>query len=203
MAETHVIEKIREGIDQVDYVGVILSSHSVDSPWVKKEVDIAMNQEIEGRRVKVLPLLLEDCELPGFIKGKLYADFRNPKSYHTEFAKVANRLGVSVSGAPPNTDHFSSNAIRQIFQSWGKIAAYVFGIISIVVIITYWFNLQSLFINDTALREHVGYLSNLRKHFNKIPNPDFNLNLTNRELDYYWIDEIYTGTTWAEVFRKI
>src|SRR5882762_2886760 len=52
-----LIEKITEGIKTTDYLAVILSRVSVKSEWVKREVDVAMNQEIEGRRVRVLPLL--------------------------------------------------------------------------------------------------------------------------------------------------
>lgn len=76
-----LIEKIRQGIDEMEYVGVVLSQNSVESRWVQEELDIAMNQQIEGRRVKVLPLLLDDCELPGFLQGKLYADFQAPERY--------------------------------------------------------------------------------------------------------------------------
>ena len=89
-----LIEKIREGIDQMEYLGVILSQHSVKSEWVKREVDVAMNQEIEGKRVKVLPLVIDDCELPGFLKGKLYADFRVPEQYEEALGKILRRLGI-------------------------------------------------------------------------------------------------------------
>ena len=61
-----LIEKICEAIDSVEYVNVLLSKNSIGSSWVKKEVDIAMNQEIEGRRVKVVPILLDAVDLPGF-----------------------------------------------------------------------------------------------------------------------------------------
>lgn len=96
-----LIQKLSEGIDAVDFVAVLLSKASIDSPWVQKEVDIAMNQEIEGRRVKVLPLLLEDCELPGFLKGKLYADFRRADEYSFAFKQILNRVGVAKS---PNNE---------------------------------------------------------------------------------------------------
>lgn len=72
-----LIEKICEAIDSVEYVIVLLSKNSIGSSWVKKEVDIAMNQEIEGRRVKVVPILLDAVDLPGFLKGKLYGDLRS------------------------------------------------------------------------------------------------------------------------------
>lgn len=87
-----LIEKIRQGIDQVDYFAVVLSPSSVNSEWVKKEVDIATNQEIEGRKVKVLPLLLSDCEIPWFLKGKLYANFTTDDLYKQSLSELLQRL---------------------------------------------------------------------------------------------------------------
>ena len=71
-----LIQKLRAGIDEVDFVVAVLSRASVSSEWVSKELDIAMTQEIELKRVKVLPLVQEECNLPGFLKRKLFADFR-------------------------------------------------------------------------------------------------------------------------------
>ena len=93
-----LIAKIREGIDEMDYLAVVLSPNSVRSEWVKKEVDIAMNQEIEGREVKVLPLLYQQCDLPGFLKGKLYADFTTDEKYQDGLMLLMERLGVVPTG---------------------------------------------------------------------------------------------------------
>lgn len=71
-----LIQKLRAGIDEVDFVVAVLSQAALASEWVSKELDIAMTQEIESRRIKVIPLLREDCDPPGFLKGKLFADFR-------------------------------------------------------------------------------------------------------------------------------
>jgi hypothetical protein len=97
-----LIAKLREGIDLVDYVGVILSPDSVGSTWVKYEVDVAMNQEIAGKRVKVLPILYKDCDLPGFLLGKVYADFRG-QNYYNGLKAVMQRLqpeDISLSPMP-------------------------------------------------------------------------------------------------------
>ena len=80
-----LIEKIREGIDTVDFVLAILSKTSVKSEWVKKELEIASNREIDEKRIIVLPILIEDVILPGFLKGKLYADFTNQRQYKQKF----------------------------------------------------------------------------------------------------------------------
>lgn len=87
-----LIHRIRDAIDTVDYVAVLLSKHSVESEWVKREVDIAMNQEIARKRVKVLPIRLDDCELPGFLVGKLYADLRSPEHIDKVVAMIEERV---------------------------------------------------------------------------------------------------------------
>jgi hypothetical protein len=89
-----LIERIRAGIDASDFLAVVLSPESVQSPWVQREIDVAMNQEIEGKRVKVLPLLHRDCELPGFLKGKLYADFTDDSKYSASLRVLLRRLEV-------------------------------------------------------------------------------------------------------------
>jgi hypothetical protein len=95
-----LIEKIREGIDEMEYVGAVLSPSSVKSGWVQRELDVAMNQEIQGKRVKVLPILLEDCDLPGFLVGKLYADFRDPGIYEESLSFLLRKLGVDTASVP-------------------------------------------------------------------------------------------------------
>lgn len=87
-----LIAKIRDGIDKVDYLIVLLSKYSIESEWVKKEVEIAMNQEIEGKRVKVVPILLDNVDLPGFLKGKLYGDLRSMDQYNTLLSQIESRV---------------------------------------------------------------------------------------------------------------
>jgi len=76
-----LIEKISQAMDQIDFVAAIISKTSVKSEWVKRELDIAMNREIDEKRVVVLPILIDDVVLPVFLRGKLYADFRRPENY--------------------------------------------------------------------------------------------------------------------------
>lgn len=89
-----LIKKIRQGIDQVDYVAVILSPRSVTAPWVQREVDVAMNQEIQGNKVKVLPVMYQTCDLPGFFLGKFYADFTDESKYQEAFKRLVESIGI-------------------------------------------------------------------------------------------------------------
>lgn len=70
-----LIQKLRQAIDSVDFLIVVLSQASIESAWVQKEVEMAMNYEIKKRKIKVLPILKEAVPLPGFLEGKVYLDF--------------------------------------------------------------------------------------------------------------------------------
>jgi hypothetical protein len=90
-----LIAKIEEGMKVSRYFAVVLSRQSINAPWVKKELDVAMTREIARGEVVVLPLLYEECELPEFLKGKLYADFTDPEAYSEMLAKLLRRLRIA------------------------------------------------------------------------------------------------------------
>lgn len=85
-------KKIEEGLKKTKYIGVVLSPRSIKSPWVERELEIAINREISTGEVIVLPLLYEKCELPSFLIGKMYADFTSPVEYDESLAKLLRRL---------------------------------------------------------------------------------------------------------------
>lgn len=103
-----LIKKIRIALDNVDFVAAIISLTSIDSHWVQKELDLASNREIDEKRVVVLPVLLDDVELPGFLKGKYFADFREEDNYQEGLNKLIKRLGSRT----PFSDLSSEKMLR-------------------------------------------------------------------------------------------
>lgn len=88
-----LVQKIREGIDNVNFFAVILSSNSVKAPWVENELDVAMNYQIAGK-IKILPIILEEVELPSFLIGKLYSNFSKIESYNSELKRLITSMGI-------------------------------------------------------------------------------------------------------------
>ena len=70
-----LIEKISDGLSEVDYLAVILSPNSVKSRWVQEEINIAMYRQISNKTIKILPILYQQCERPIFLEGRKYCDF--------------------------------------------------------------------------------------------------------------------------------
>lgn len=68
-------EALAKAVFEVDCVVAIISTASVKSNWVKKELAWAMNREIKGRRVRVIPIKKDDASIPKVLSDKLYLDF--------------------------------------------------------------------------------------------------------------------------------
>lgn len=67
---------IEAGVDAADYLIVVLSKHTRTSGWVEREVQVKYCEEIACRRTRILPVLIEDCSVPPFLRPKRFADFR-------------------------------------------------------------------------------------------------------------------------------
>lgn len=71
-----IIERVQSAIQEASALLVVLSNASVESQWCKKELSAGLVRELEEKRVVVLPILIEDCDIPVFLRDKLHADFR-------------------------------------------------------------------------------------------------------------------------------
>jgi membrane-associated protease RseP (regulator of RpoE activity) len=67
-----LIRKVSESIDSVTHVVAFLSRHSVQSSWVKFELELADTGEIQGKRITVIPVLIEPCEIPIPLRHKVF-----------------------------------------------------------------------------------------------------------------------------------
>jgi hypothetical protein len=89
-----LLDKITFAISEVDYLGVVISAYSAHSDWVTREIEIAMREDIAGKRVKVIPLVLRGGALPSVLTGKVFADFTSEPAYPDSLQRLLARLGV-------------------------------------------------------------------------------------------------------------
>ena len=90
-----LIGRISEAIEQVEYVVAVISSNSVNSRWVKKEIKLALAKEMDAAKPLVLPVLLDDCNIPGGLADRVYGDFRKPD----DFEGPCEALLAAIAGA--------------------------------------------------------------------------------------------------------
>ena len=84
--------KIGNGIKESDFVILVLSKSSTRSKWVEAEWQAKYWHEIQKGRVALLPILLEDCEVPELLKTKKYADFT--EGYYEGLTRVLDAIAA-------------------------------------------------------------------------------------------------------------
>lgn len=93
--ELHIAEDIYEyignAIVKAGHFAVVLSKDSLASDWVKKEMHAALALEAEKKTV-VVPILIDDVEIPVFLKARLYADFRAATDFAESFGKLLRSI---------------------------------------------------------------------------------------------------------------
>ncbi len=92
-------QRVATEVESADYLLAVLSTDSVFSSWMQHEWYAKYWEEVNTRKTKVIPLLLEDCTVPFFLRPKRYADFR--ANYHQGLAELERALKAAVFETPP------------------------------------------------------------------------------------------------------
>src|ERR1035437_8569197 len=87
-----LVDKIfEEGLKNCQAMIVVLSMNSVDSKWVREELNAAMVRKIE-KSTKLIPVRLDGCEVPECVKHCIWQDIANPTNYDDEFKRILNSV---------------------------------------------------------------------------------------------------------------
>jgi hypothetical protein len=89
--------KIEKGISEASCFIYILSSNSIQSTWVNEELSMAKMKARDGAGYKVLPVLIENVELPTGIAHIRYANFIGwdiKEKYYQGLSELFDGLGV-------------------------------------------------------------------------------------------------------------
>src|SRR5207249_735691 len=63
-----LIRRVEEALSKASAIVFVLSKASVASEWCCKELSAGLIRELDEKHVLVLPALLEDCEIPLFLR---------------------------------------------------------------------------------------------------------------------------------------
>lgn len=110
-------KKIAEGVSEAKIVLVVVSPNSVNSKWLKYELNIATERMVKGD-CRVIPLVIGDVEPPPEVRGLLYADFR--ESFARGFKSILTAL-LYEEGRAAATASFWLNAKRLVEKVFGSI----------------------------------------------------------------------------------
>jgi len=117
-----ILNKVQEAVEGSSALLVMLSPASVESEWCKKELTAGLMRELEEKRVVVVPVLLEDCKIPLFLRDKMYADFR------ADFDDGMHSLLEAIAGhTNPDQARFDDvDGFLDWATDWGQVGGNVF-----------------------------------------------------------------------------
>lgn len=83
-------ESIKAGVDETPYFLIVLSRNMLESDWVQREIAWALDAENASGRLMLLPIKVDECDVPSSIADRLYADFSS--SYAEPLEALTDQL---------------------------------------------------------------------------------------------------------------
>jgi hypothetical protein len=88
----NLLTTFRAAINEVSAFVVVLSAAALRSPWVRAEIDFALNPPPGTAPLQMLPVLLEDCAVPEDVRLFKIEDFSRRELYPESFRKLLKAL---------------------------------------------------------------------------------------------------------------
>jgi hypothetical protein len=76
-----LVQKLAVAIHSARWFIALLTKHSVAKKWVTFELNQAMDREVREERHFILPVVADDCDIPMYLRNKVYVDIRERDQY--------------------------------------------------------------------------------------------------------------------------
>jgi hypothetical protein len=96
LAGDSIIEKVSVGIEDADFLIVVLSIAAVESSWVEREWQAKYWDEVNKRSTIVIPVLKDKCNVPVLLRSKKYVDMRE-ENYTVGLDDLVSSIGILLS----------------------------------------------------------------------------------------------------------
>ena len=98
-----LVDKLfEEGLHSATAVVVVLSTNSVDKPWVREELNAAFVKHVDSG-TKLIPVVLDDCRVPECLAATLWERISDLTAYEASFERIVAAI-TGVRDKPPLGD---------------------------------------------------------------------------------------------------
>lgn len=80
-----------EGLKNADTMVIVLSVNSVDKPWVREELNAGFLKRLEGR-CRLIPVVLDDVDVPEAMRSTVWQKIRDLDSYDEELDRILRAI---------------------------------------------------------------------------------------------------------------
>lgn len=86
-----IFSTIESAVSASDFLVVLLSNNSVKSDWIENELGATLASDLTTRDITVLPVLIEDCEIPPSLASYQLFDLRT--NFDRGIVRLAEQIG--------------------------------------------------------------------------------------------------------------
>ncbi|MBF0430523.1 MAG: toll/interleukin-1 receptor domain-containing protein [Fibrobacteria bacterium] len=87
-----LVDKIfEEGIKSAEAIIIIVSKYSIIKKWVKEEINAGFVSRMKNG-TKLIPVIIDDCEIPGPLNSTLWIKIKNLEDYENERQEVIKAI---------------------------------------------------------------------------------------------------------------
>ena len=97
-----------------EYVVAVISTNSIKSKWLQKELPILIDEQGGTKKVSIVPITLgikSDSNIPQFLRGKICAYFEGPEEFEKPFLALLQALNILL---PDSEAVLAPKLIREI-----------------------------------------------------------------------------------------
>ena len=96
-AGASVQDSLRSALNASRFLVAVMSPDYFRSAWAQQEWQYVLASEIADRKIRLIPLLYRDCEIPAPLTTKRWIDFRNHHKYDAQVAQLIASIGRRAS----------------------------------------------------------------------------------------------------------
>jgi hypothetical protein len=94
----NISQRVHQGLATANAVVFVISSNSLHSEWVQQEFAAIALQQLSTSERRIIPIRLDDCEVPSYLADRLYIDFSADFVHGLE--QLSHALKVHAAAAP-------------------------------------------------------------------------------------------------------
>lgn len=113
------LPQIETAISRAEFMLVFISQASLQSRWVKREYEAAFESQAKARGTRLIPVLLEQVQLPPFLSKIQHVDFS--QSYFEGMQQLLRALEVVPVGPRPNEILDAAKLAQQVAGEVAKL----------------------------------------------------------------------------------
>lgn len=87
-----LVDKIfEEGLKDAQAIIIVLSNFSVEKPWVREELNASIVSKLT-KGTKIIPIVLDNCEVPECLTSTLWESIKDINDYETNFQRIKSSI---------------------------------------------------------------------------------------------------------------